>query len=59
MIGVTDMLMITVWKNPELSVEVPVRPDGKISVPLLDDIQAEGLTRWSSRRCSPASSPST
>lgn len=43
-IGVSDRLKISVWKNPELSVDVPVRPDGKISVPLLDDIQAEGLT---------------
>jgi polysaccharide export outer membrane protein len=43
-IGVTDVLGITVWKNPELSTAAPVRPDGKISVPLLDDVQAEGLT---------------
>jgi polysaccharide export outer membrane protein len=43
-IGVTDVLLISVWKNEELSVRVPVRPDGKISVPLLDDVQAEGLT---------------
>ena len=43
-IGVTDVLKINVWRNEELSVEVPVRPDGKISVPLLDDVQAEGLT---------------
>jgi len=43
-IGVTDVLGITVWKNEELSVVGPVRPDGKISVPLLDDVQAEGLT---------------
>jgi polysaccharide export outer membrane protein len=43
MIGVTDVLQIHVWKNPELSIEVPVRSDGKISIPLLDDIQAEGL----------------
>jgi polysaccharide export outer membrane protein len=42
-IGVTDVLQISVWKNPELQVLVPVRPDGKISFPLLDDIQAEGL----------------
>ncbi len=42
-IGVTDLLGISVWRNPELSVVVPVRPDGKISVPLLDDVQAEGL----------------
>ena len=43
-IGIPDVLRITVWKNPELSVEALVRSDGKISVPLLDDIQAEGLT---------------
>jgi len=44
-IGVTDVLRITVWKNPELTVEaVPVRADGKISVPLINDVQAEGLT---------------
>ena len=44
-IGVTDVLKITVWKNPELSIEaVPVRADGMISVPLINDVQAEGLT---------------
>lgn len=43
-VGVTDVLQIAVWRNPDLSVQVPVRPDGKISVPLLDDVQAEGLT---------------
>jgi polysaccharide export outer membrane protein len=43
-IGIPDVLKIVVWKNPELSVEVPVRRDGKISVPLVDDVQAEGLT---------------
>ena len=43
-IGVTDVVQISVWKNPELTVQIPVRPDGKISVPLLDDVQAEGLT---------------
>ncbi len=42
-IGVTDRLNISVWKNPELTVSVPVRSDGKISFPLVDDIQAEGL----------------
>jgi polysaccharide export outer membrane protein len=42
-IGTHDVIGVTVWKNPELNVQVPVRPDGKISVPLLDDIQAEGL----------------
>lgn len=43
-IGVMDVLGIAVWKNPELSISAAVRPDGKISVPLLDDVQAEGLT---------------
>lgn len=43
-IGIADVLRVTVWKNPDLAAEVPVRPDGKISVPLLDDLQAEGLT---------------
>jgi polysaccharide export outer membrane protein len=43
-IGVTDVLLINVWKNQELSVEVPVRADGMISVPLIDDVRAEGLT---------------
>ena len=44
LIGATDVLLVNVWKNPELSVEVPVRSDGMISVPLIDDVQAEGLT---------------
>ncbi len=44
LIGVTDLLKVTVWKNPELSHEVPVRPDGKISVALIGDVQAEGLS---------------
>jgi len=43
-IGIPDVLKIVVWRNPELTVEVPVRRDGKISVPLVDDVQAEGLT---------------
>jgi polysaccharide export outer membrane protein len=42
-IGVGDVIGVTVWKNEELSVSVPVRSDGKISVPLVDDVQAEGL----------------
>jgi len=42
-IGVTDVLKVDVWRQPELSVEVPVRADGMISVPLLDDVQAAGL----------------
>jgi len=43
-IGVDDGLQITVWRNPDLSTNVPVRPDGKISVPLVGDVQAGGLT---------------
>jgi len=43
-IGVDDRLQVTVWRNPELSITVPVRPDGKISVPLIGDVQAGGNT---------------
>jgi len=44
-IGEQDILSINVWKEPELSVkELVVRPDGKISLPLVNDIQASGLT---------------
>ena len=43
-IGPGDVLQITIWKNDTLSRTVPVRPDGKISMPLLHDIQASGLT---------------
>jgi polysaccharide export outer membrane protein len=43
-IGPEDMLQISVWKNDSLSRQLPVRPDGKISMPLLHDIQAAGLT---------------
>ena len=43
-IGIPDVLRIVVWRNDELSVLVPVRRDGKISVPLVDDVQAAGLT---------------
>lgn len=39
-----DVLDIQVWKEPEISKQVPVRPDGKISLPLLNDVQAAGLT---------------
>ncbi len=42
-IGIRDVIGVTVWKNPELNVQAPVRTDGKISVPLVDDVQAEGL----------------
>jgi len=43
-IGPTDVLDISVWKEPEVSRTVPVRPDGRISLPLLSDVQAAGLT---------------
>src|SRR5262245_38976847 len=43
-IGPEDILDISVWKNPDLSRIVPVRPDGKVSLPLVNDIQAAGLT---------------
>ena len=43
-IGAEDVLNVSVWKEPELSRTVPVRPDGKISLPLLNDVQAVGLT---------------
>jgi polysaccharide export outer membrane protein len=39
-----DMLQVFVWKNPDLSIDVPVRPDGKITTPLVPDIQAQGRT---------------
>ena len=42
-IGVDDTVRINVWKNPELSISVPVRPDGKISMPLIGDVKAAGL----------------
>jgi polysaccharide export outer membrane protein len=43
-IGPQDVLRIDVWKEPDISRVIPVRPDGKISVPLLNDVQAAGLT---------------
>lgn len=43
-IGEADTLSITVWQNNDLNQEVVVRPDGKISFPLIDDIKAAGLT---------------
>jgi len=41
-IGVDDVVKVDVWKNPDLSVEVPVRPDGMISVPLIGDVAVGG-----------------
>jgi polysaccharide export outer membrane protein len=43
-IGPQDMLNVNVWKEAEISGNVQVRPDGKISIPLLNDVQATGLT---------------
>ncbi|MFP4183774.1 MAG: XrtA/PEP-CTERM system exopolysaccharide export protein [Halorhodospira sp.] len=43
-IGPGDTLSVQVWRNPELSISVPVRPDGQISTPLVEDVQASGVT---------------
>jgi len=51
LIGPEDVLDITVWKNcPDLCRTVPVRPDGKMSLPLVNDVQAAGLTPMDLRR---------
>jgi polysaccharide export outer membrane protein len=44
MIGPEDMLDINVWKEPDVSRIVPVRPDGRISLPLINDVQAAGIS---------------
>lgn len=44
LIGAGDNININVWRNPEVSVSVPVRPDGKITTPLVEDLQAAGKT---------------
>lgn len=41
-IGVDDVVQVSVWRNPELGITAPVRPDGMISVPLVGDVQAGG-----------------
>jgi polysaccharide export outer membrane protein len=43
-IGPLDTINVIVWRNPELSIAIPVRPDGKISTPLVDDLVAIGKT---------------
>jgi polysaccharide export outer membrane protein len=43
-IGAGDNLSIVVWRNPELSLSVPVRPDGKVAAPLVDELVAQGKT---------------
>ena len=42
--AVGDQIQVNVWKNPELSLSTPIRPDGKISMPLIGDVMAVGLT---------------
>lgn len=42
--AVGDQVQINVWKNPELSLSEPIRPDGKISIPLVGEVMAAGLT---------------
>ena len=44
LVGPLDTLSIFVWRNPDLSQTVPVRPDGRISLPLIDDLPAAGKT---------------
>jgi len=44
LIGAGDTLNVVVWRNPELSITLPVRPDGKITTPLVEDLQASGKT---------------
>lgn len=44
LIGPGDSLNIFVWRNPDLSTSVPVRPDGRITIPLVEDLQASGKT---------------
>lgn len=43
-VGAGDSLNIVVWRNPELSTVVPVRPDGKVTTPLVDELMAQGKT---------------
>jgi polysaccharide export outer membrane protein len=44
LIGAGDSLNVVVWRNPDLSIILPVRPDGKITTPLVEDLQASGKT---------------
>lgn len=43
-IGVDDIVQVSVWRNPDLGITAPVRPDGRITVPLVGDIEAGGRT---------------
>jgi polysaccharide export outer membrane protein len=44
LVGAGDVLYVNVWENPDLTMDVIVRPDGRISFPLIHEVQAEGLT---------------
>lgn len=44
LLGIGDAVQVSVWRNPDLSVSVTVRPDGKISVPLVGDVRVDGKT---------------
>ena len=44
MMGIGDAVSVNVWRNPDLSVNVTVRPDGKISVPLVGDLKVDGIS---------------
>ena len=58
-IGPLDTVNIIVWRNPELSLAIPVRPDGKITTPLVDDLQAQGKSPSALARDIKRRSPST
>jgi len=58
-IGIDDVLDIAVWNNTTVSRTVPVRPDGKITLPLINEVQAAGLTPTQLRAAIMASSWST
>ena len=58
-IGPLDNLNIIVWRNPELSMSVPVRPDGKVTTPLIDELVAHGKTSVELPARSRSSSQST
>lgn len=44
LMGIGDVIQVNVWRNPDLSVSVTVRPDGKVSVPLVGDIKVDGVS---------------
>lgn len=50
LIGREDVITVDVWKDPALSARVPVRPDGKVSLPMIGDIDAEGRTASALKR---------